>query len=239
MANDNSNIPAPYVGYGVFKTTVDNLADSTVPTGALDRRVLHWLSGADYGALMSGMRFLGFIDEGKKATESYRTLVQLSKDSAKFKGALLETITAKYKPIIGTMNLKSGTITELEKAFKEYGVTTGQMLTKTIRFYLKALSECGYEVSPHITKARPRAPRAASSKNGGGKVRTTNKPLPAAPDTTEAPRGFERMPIPGVANAFIQYPVELTEAHCKMFDATITVLRAYVQSHAGGKEKRP
>jgi hypothetical protein len=38
-----------------------------------------------------------------------------------------------------------------------------------------------------------------------------------------------------LANAFVQYPAELTEGHCSLFEATIKVLRAYVQAR-GGKE---
>src|SRR5271166_544625 len=100
----NESIPAPYMSYGVFKSTSEQLAESTVPTGPMDRRVLDWLSGVDYGALMSGLRFLGLVDEEKKATQSYRELVGTVKDSSKFKGVLLSIINAKYKPIVGNLD---------------------------------------------------------------------------------------------------------------------------------------
>src|SRR5438552_15291565 len=82
--------PPAYVSFGVFKSTIEQLAETTVPTGPLDRRILHWLSGADYGALMSGLKFLGLVDEQRQATAQYRKLVQSLKDQESFKAELLE-----------------------------------------------------------------------------------------------------------------------------------------------------
>ena len=48
--------------------------------------------------------------------------------------------------------------------------------------------------------------------------------------------GMERMPIPGIAGAFIQYPSTLTEANCDVFDAMMLALRAYAKAQALGKE---
>jgi hypothetical protein len=232
----------PYMSYGVFKATIDQLAESVVPTGAIDRRVLDGLSGADYGSLMSGLRFLGLTDEQRKATDRYRELVKASKDPDVFKTALLNVLSDKYTPIVSQVDIRHGTLAELEKAFKDAGVSPGQMLTKTIRFYIKALQDCGVLVSPHITK--PRKPLATRT-NGATRKRT-----PKTPDVTDrktqddqavpdvAGNGFERLPIPGVAGAFIQYPTGLTEANCDLFDAMIGVLRTYVKGRAATKEKK-
>ena len=225
----------PYVSYGVFRSTIEQLADSTVPTGPLDRRVLDGMSGADYGALISGLRFLGFVDDDRKATPEYRSLVQASQDAQRFNAQLLETLTDKYKPIVGKMDLQHGTITELEAAFKNYGVSQGQMLTKTVRFFVKALQACGVSVSPHITKPKPKTPRILASKNGDKSRANPASSSPASvqhPPTPTLPKGFERLPIPGLADAFIQYPANLTEAHCQLFDAMIGVLRTYVKARS-------
>ena len=231
--------PPPYMSFGIFKSTLDTLAESTVPTGPLDRRVLDGLSGADYGALISGLRFLGLVDDERKATQGYRALVHVSKDIEKFKSALLEIITTRYESITGSVDLKQGTISELEKAFKDAGVSAGQMLTKTIRFYVKALQDCGVAISPHITKARrPNGPKkseiprrkATPADSSAGEIRRDEAPT--------MPVGFERLPIPGVLGAFIQYPADLTEANCDLFEAMIGVLRTYVRGRVGGKEKK-
>ncbi|SRR6266403_1161979 len=236
MAKDNAVAPPPYMSYGVFAKSIELLAETTVPTGPLDRRVLAGFSGADYGALISGLRFLGLIDEQRKATANYRGLVELWKDSPKFKERLLEIFIDKYAPIIGKMNLKQGTIAELEKAFKGYGVASGQMLTKTVRFFLKAITEAGVTPSPHMTAPKPRTPRGTTKKNGErGRKGVKTQGNFHADSEQEIPNGLERLPLPGVPNSFIQYPANLTEAHCQILEAMVGVLRTSVKARTGGK----
>jgi hypothetical protein len=230
MPTEQSKIAPPYMSYGVFRSAIDTLAESTVPTGPLDRRVLDNLSGADHGALISGLRFLGYVDDERRATESYRKLVSAAKEPAKFSELLLEALV-KYDPIIGGVSVEFGTAAELEKAFREYGVPQGQMLTKTIRFYIKALQEIGVQVSPHITKPKPRTPRNGVKKTGITKI------FPSQSGTEyAAPKGFERMPVPGLPEAFIQYPLNVTEAHCDLFDAVVKVLRVLAKGRVAGRE---
>jgi hypothetical protein len=231
------NQTPPYMSFGVFTKSIENLAETTVPTGALDRRVFSMFSGADYGTLIPGLRFLGLIDEERKATNEYRELVQLSKEPSKFKARLLEIITTKYKPIIGTLSLQHGTAAQVEKAFKEAGVPSGQMLTKTIRFYLKALTECGFKLSPYITARKPRTANPTPRKNQDDK--TPTRKMQAYLDDSGIPPGFERLVLPGMQNSFIQYPTNLTEAHCQVLEAMIGVLRTSVKARTGEKEKRP
>lgn len=234
MPNDQTNLVPPYVGFGVFKSTIDTLAQSVVPTGPLDRRVLNQLSGADYGALISALRFLGLADANKIATPGYRELIRSSTDPNAFKVELKRLLDSKYGPIIGSVNLQHGTISELERIFKDFGVTQGQMLTKTIRFLLKALGECGVELSPHITKPSPKTPRSNANKAGTDKNRTrTAKGTGTAQTPPEGnmetvPKGFDRLPIPGLPNAFIQYPVDLSEMQCTLLDGAVAFLRVYV-----------
>jgi len=229
------------MSFGIFTKTIETFSSTTVPTGPLDRRVLNELSGADYGALLSGLRFLELVDDERKATSEYRKLVELWKDNAKFKEFLLELLAAKYHKIIGKLNLKTGTIAELEKAFKDYGVSTGQMLTKTVRFFQKAITEAGVTLSPYMTAQKTRTPSTAPRKNGTGKTR--NRIKHQRLDlwdslNSEMPEGFERLSLPGIPNSFIQYPVNLTEAHCQILEAMIGVLRKSVEARTGRKDRK-
>jgi len=238
-----NGLTPPYGSFGVFKAAIDQLAQSTVPSGAIDRRVLDQLSGADYGALMSGLKFLGYVDSERRATPAYRELVQVSTDPAKFRQFFLPTLNEKYKPIIGSLDIESGTAAELEKAFRDNGgVPSGQMLTKTVRFFVKAMQECGVEVSPHITKAKPRTTRSPN-RNGA----PTSRRIKREPERHEvrqqhskadhAPQGMERMPIPGLPDAFIQYPANITDGDCDLFVQVIGVLRVYAKNR-GGKARK-
>ena len=241
MPRESSNPPAPYASFGVFGATIEQLKQATVPSGPLDRHVLHGLSGADYGSLMSALRFFGFIDDERKATPAYRALVDVWNNPPQFKELLLKHITERYKPIIGSVNLESGTLNEVEKAFKEYGVSQGQMLTKTVRFLVKALTDCGVNVSPYILKTK--ATRAPAPRNGVVKTRrpkhTPTDKFANRETGDQLPDGMERLPIPGLAEAYIQYPADLTDAHCDLFTAMIGVLRTYVKGRTGGKAGKP
>ena len=240
MAQDTSapKLPAPYMSYGVFTKSIETLAETVVPTGPLDRHVLNEFSGADFGALISGLRFLGLVDEQRKATAKYRELVDLWKKPQEFKERLLILIGETYLPIIGKLDLKRGTSAELEKAFKNYGVAPGQMLTKTVRFFLKAITEAGVTPSPHMTAPKPRTPSTTPRKNGAGK--SGPKPRDSdAPNEPEIPSGFERLPLPGMPNSFIQYPANLTDAHCQVLEAMVGVLRTSVKARTGGKGGTP
>lgn len=228
----------PYVGFGIFNGVIETLAETTVPNGPIDRRVLDKLSGADYGAFMSAARFFDMVDENRVAKANLRELVKkwkLSQDE--YKEFLLQLVLECYQPILGHVDLDQGTAAQLEKAFKDAGVSQGQMLTKTIRFLVKASLFCGAEVSPHILKGSPRP------KNGDSKPRQKKKQEPDKADTTllfttasAVPSGFERMPIPGVSGAYIQYPTNLTVANCELFAAMVVALKAYAQARSG-KEK--
>jgi hypothetical protein len=240
MAQDNSSVKqAPYMSYGVFTKSIETLAGTTVPSGPLDRRVLSGLSGNDYGALIPGLRFLGLIDDERKATSQYRELVEAWNDKPKFQKLLLAIFQDKYAPILGKVNLKQGTSAELEKAFKDYGVPTGQMLTKTIRFFIKAVTEAGVALSPHITARKPRIPNTTPKKSSSEKSTRAKQQKDSPDNGDEIPGGFERMPLPGVPNSFVQYPVNLTEAHCQILDGIVGVLRTSVKARTGGKDTKP
>jgi len=234
MAQTDS-IP-PYVGLGVFNGVVETLAETTIPSGPIDRRVLDKLSGADYGAFMSAARFLGLATDNRTATDKFYKLVQAwKKGQAEYKALLQEMLFEAYDPLLEGVDHTQGTAAQLEKAFKDAGVSQGQMLTKTIRFFVKAVQYTGSIVSPHILKG------AARPKNGDSKPRKKKKEDEAGAavittsikPTDTLPTGFERMPIPGIANAFIQYPNTLTEANCDVFDAMMVALRAFAKARAG------
>jgi hypothetical protein len=230
----------PYMSYGVLEKTLEIFKEVTVPSGALDRRVLNQFSGADYGALISGLRFLCLVNEKRVATEEFKKLVEASKDPAKFKEAWKRIIDAVYHPIVGDLNIKSGTAAELERAFKAYGVSAGQMLTKTIRFYIKAVSETGVQVSPYMTAPKPRAARTSNAGRKNSTGQADRKPPRGGTEGTypeELPSGFERLPIPGVPNSFIQYPANLTEAHCQILQGMVGVLLMSIKARTGGKDK--
>ena len=120
MPNEPSKPQVPYVGFGVFKSAINALAEATIPSGPLDRHVLDKISGADHGALMSGLLFLEYIDRDRKATPDYRELILASKEEKQdsYRACLFTALAVHYADIIGEINVETATLAELEKAFK-------------------------------------------------------------------------------------------------------------------------
>ena len=121
------------------------------------------LSGSDQTALLIGLRFLGLIeDEDDKTTDLLRGLIEARKTGTDaWKSVLREVITQHYESIVGGTNIETTTKAKIEGCFRDAGVATGQMTTKSIRFYLKAVEQFGGTISPYLKGMRGRigAPR--------------------------------------------------------------------------------
>lgn len=238
---------APYGTYGTLKSTIERFKESTVPT-KLNRHVLHDVSGGAFSALISALRFFGLIDENQGVKDEFREVVEAArKGQTDYQDKMTQVVCDAYDPIVGAQfDLQAGTLPDLEKKFRDAGVPQGQMLTKAIRFYLKALEDAGVKVSEHITKKRPRSKKAKDPKapkkpksgggGGGGGGGSTFETLP--PNRDVVPQDFDRLPIPGISGAFIQYPTNLTEANCDLFDAMLLGLRTFAKSRAGTEGKK-
>ena len=112
------SLSPPYMTANLFRSTVEAFAESTTPN-ALDRHILSHLSGADYGSLISGLRFLGLVSGSENVVQDqYRALVEArKKDESKYKELLLLIIEPAYKAIVHGVNIERGSLPHLEKAF--------------------------------------------------------------------------------------------------------------------------
>jgi len=160
--------------------------------------------------------------------------------SRRLPSTLREVLESAYAPIIGDLNVSATTPMKLEEAFKQAGVKAGQMLAKSLRFYLKGLNQAGVNLPAHLTKVR--SPKS-SSPGGAAKKASSPKPDPAnskmaktakdgepkAPgkrrneiDPSKQPQdGFARQEIPTIEGAYIQYPIDMSEADLGLFHAAL------------------
>jgi len=231
----------PYGTYTTFKNTVERFVNSTVPT-SINRHVLDDVSGGEFSALASTLKFLGLMNSDQTLKPEFKQLVDaLAKNKTEYESVLLNLMTDAYKPVLGNFDIEAGTLPDLEKKFRDAGMPSGQMLTKAIRFYIKAQQDCGVPVSEHITKPRPRTrkPKDQKARKPEGKQEHQNTNTgtpPRAADTV--PSNCERQTIPFVEGGFIQYPKNLTETDVTMFEAMISVLRTYAKSREGSEGKK-
>ena len=232
---ENDKPGPPYGTYGTFDKFCEGLKDTAVPDH-IDRSMLSTLSGGDQTSLLAGLRFLGLIKgDDDKSTELFHRLIQARKKGKdEWKLSLGEVITSRYEPIIGEVNVETTTKAKIQECFRNGGVTAGQMVDKSIRFYLKVLEESGGTVSPHLKALKGRAARRTT----GGAPRRKSKsrrPMPLTPPPgllakpDRPPDGFDRLPIPVLGGAHIQYPVGLTTAQCTLLEGAVALLRTSVE----------
>ena len=225
--------------YGTFDKFVEQLSTTAVPDH-LDRSMLSNLSGGAQTALLAALQFLGLMEgDNGKTTESLHRLIQARKEgNDSWKTAFGEVIKTRYAPIVGDVNVGTTTKAKIQECFRDAGVTAGQMVDKSIRFYLKALEQSGSTVSPHLKGMRGRIRRVSGStpRRTPGR-RPPSPPPPLAPPTPptgdpkadRVPEGFARLPVPGLDGAFIQYPADLRQTHITLLQGGVAYLETSVK----------
>lgn len=235
----------PYVAFPTFKGFIDKLRDSVVPT-QIDNTVLDKYSGTAKLALKPALKFLGLIEEDHTSTDRLRRLVKARQaGDQEWYLALRELLEQTYGDIVAGVDLKHGTVGNLETVFKDRAGVDGSVRQKAIRFYLYALQDAGVEVSPHMKGRRggaggTRKPRKARKPKDATSPTPPTPPAPgSSPDhdrrqrQDEPPEGHERLAVPGYPDTFIQYPVDLSDQVLGLLKAHIATLDFFVQVQSG------
>lgn len=248
MAEKETKATPAYIAYDTLAGLVDKLVQNTVPT-KIDRGVLGNYSGGVQAQIKPALRFLGLIEEDDRSTDALKALVKArAVGEEAWKKELRDTLSRAYGAIVEGVSLTNGTARELDEAFQKAGVPQGDMLKKTTRFYVRALVAAGVNVSPYIRSGRgsgsngkPAKSRTPRKRRVDGAVATKPAdPIPHTPPPPAGdvpPSGFERLAIPGRDKAFIQYPLDLTEADCLLFEAQLQTLRVFLGAQTKGAKK--
>jgi hypothetical protein len=249
MEEDAKTAP-PYAAFATFRTFIDKMTDSVVPT-SVDRNVLASFSGSSRLALVPGLKFLGLLEgDDNKTTDRLRTLVEArTGGEGPWKAELHSLLQDAYRDIIAGVDLERGTASDLETAFKQNARVEGSVQKKAIRFFLYGLKEAGVTVSPHMTgrrvggsvsngrkprRRKPAVPDKPHDAAGAAGVITGGGPQPR--QRHGPPEGYDRLPILGREDAFIQYPVPLTESDCEVIAGAVNYLRVLLKvQEKGGK----
>jgi hypothetical protein len=240
----------PYIPWKSFGNYIAALKNTTVPH-TLDNTVRPSnMAGGLWRQLTSAMQFLGLINGSKVAQESLGRLVK-AHGSPEWKGAVSAYVLPAYAKIIGELPIASATAGQLEKCFKEEGHVQGQMLEKSMRFYIHALKEAGVKYSSYFTTRREKSIRKTAG-TGKGNPKKKDEPTVAGNGESEHPtaanksppaQGAEDSSIPaglieqrlffkGKPTGCIRVPADLTVEDCKVIELTLAVLKAYAEQGA-------
>lgn len=166
MATPERGVLAPYLPFRTFTTALDALTVSC--PDKLDTSVWPSMAYSVQAATLSAFKFLKLIDVEGVPQPLLGDL--LTQDLEARKEALKHVIDAAYGEIMAA-GLTRMTPTQLDGLIKDYG-NTGQTLVKARRFFLHAVKEVGYQLSPSLQhglrspRAGGRRKRQSSTANG-------------------------------------------------------------------------
>ncbi len=225
----------PYIPFKTFYGFVDNLKNNTVPP-IIDASLLQTMSGSMKGQLLSSLKFLKLIGTDCAVLGSLENLVNYYKTES-WGDCLQGIVFDAYLEITGNVDLNSGTSQQLYDAFRKRGNVDGQMLDKSVRFYLSALDECGVTYSPYFKAKKPRKPtQRKKKKDQKNKVRESGEDgFSDGEDFDNAGGAKFKIAVPGKSDVVIHLPEDIDQNDWEMVK---TMLDAYVKrlTNFGGTE---
>ena len=240
MANSSGKLVAPYIPWETFTGFVGHLKATAVPS-RIDKSVMPAsMPALTRGQIQSAIRFLGLVDDAGTTNQRLKVLVAAF-ETDQWQNAIRETLFEPYLPIVGDLDVDNATQHQLDERFRAAGVD-GQMLLKSIRFYLAMMTASGCTFSPHLMAKRksgasPRKKPATKpdhekkaksadreeAHNGTGATAFT-----PAKGTRSYPLYFKNKP-----DGAIIVPAELDANDCKVIELQLAVLRAYAGDDGG------
>jgi hypothetical protein len=158
--DSGAKLAAPYFPWSALLNIVQRMATEGPPT-RIDKSYLDNQSGGMQTAILSGLRWLGLINDDGRLTEAFTRLVEA--DEAERQGAIGSLLRSRYGSIID-LGTKNATQLELEEAFKAELGAQGETRRKAVSFYLKAAQYAGVPVSRNWKPPRSTVVRAARRK---------------------------------------------------------------------------
>jgi hypothetical protein len=220
----------PIISYKTFTNFLKSLSTTAVPA-SIDRSIMAKMSGITQNQTLSALRFLRCIGPNGVVQHPLHNLVKAF-GTESWSSVLTDVISDAYVEIVDGLDLDNGTASQLAFAFKKRGGVDGQMLSKAVRFYLKAMTDAGLTYSPHFkAPPAPRKPKSTRAKVKGSE--DGNEIIDDQPeDNTPIARGMTLVPIGGGRNIAVEK--DLTDDDVDVIETLIPALRAMAKRHTKG-----
>jgi hypothetical protein len=147
----------PYLSFRTFRTFLDALAVSGVPT-RVDRSVMASRSGSNQALLISAIRYFGLASENGLPTPDLEALVQ---SEGKERQEVWRRILVRSYPNLFKLDLQRATTQQLSEALAREGLSNQDTIRKALNFFTIAAKDAGLKLSPHI---KPYAGRRQSNR---------------------------------------------------------------------------
>lgn len=232
MSSEQEALVPAYIPWETFTGFIAHLKATAVP-GRIDKSMMpSEMPRLTRGQILSALKFLNLVDGAGTTSSSLRKLVA-AYETEEWAEEVGTSVCDAFDEIIRGLDLSEATQAQLDERFKAAGVQ-GQMLSKSIRFYLSAVRAAGWAFSPHLLAKRKSAgsgKRKATtrSKSGNGAAHSDDGDGKARHATIRAPEGTKSYPLyfKGKPDGAIIVPADLGPGDCKVIELQLAVLRAY------------
>ena len=182
MADESQKALTPaYPAFSTLKTLIRPFKEHGVPN-RIDRSVLTSFSGQVGSQVLGMLRFLDLIDANGTPKKGLHDLTEAF-ETDDWPRALREVLEAAYAPLF-SINLDTATAHQFNEHFRLIYPVSDEVSRKAMTFFLNAVREAGYKISPYVLKgkkprtapAKKRAPRGAKKANANGQNNGANNP---------------------------------------------------------------
>lgn len=184
-AENGARWSPPYTSFTTLTNTIARMKEEGGPPSRLDGSYLSNYAGGTRYTFIASLKALGLIHDDARPTDTLKELV--AADEKRQKEIVADLVRRYYMDAV--MLPANATQAELEKVFKDYGIS-GSTLRKAIGFYLAAARFADMTYSRHfkLPKRQPGEVKATTKKSIQEQP-PANEP-PPKPDPTP-PSGLE------------------------------------------------
>ena len=161
---------AVYVSWSTVLNAINQL--SQVLPHQIDRSVFPGLAWAIQSQLLTGMKFLGLIDESGKPTAALEALTKDDEEGRKKRLAVI--IRERYEELFKLDILRASPLQVRHAMSEHYGVT-GATLERALRFFVAIAEYCSIPISPLLAGKKADGSQS-TRKRRGPKARPTTVP---------------------------------------------------------------
>jgi hypothetical protein len=236
----------PYIPWKSFESYVSGLKGTTLPH-TLDNTVRPaTMAGGLWRQLISALHFLSLIDKERIVTPGLKRLVDAHGTPA-FPVAVKEIVFPAYKEIIGDLPLENATAGQLKSRFTDNSEAKGQVVSKSVRFFVHVLKTSGIKHSSLFGMRAPSTPGNGRKPQAGNREPTVQREKPGKKSKGAAakiielphhggdqhwPEGTKPWPLyfRGKPDGWIVVPDDLNADDCAVIEAQLAVLRLYAKT---------
>jgi hypothetical protein len=184
MSDEKQDKPAPaYIPWRTFGNFIKSLRETRMPT-QVNRSLMNNLSYSTQAQLLAALRFLELIDSQGSPLPILSRIVDASETDES--AIIKELVERRYAFVFSSLDLERVTTEEIEKQFRQEGIT-GSTVTRAVAFFLGAAEAAGFTLSPHLKKRTKGVNASAPRQRRGNRRRArsdggaTNAIPPAPP----------------------------------------------------------